>query len=149
MNPQQADTLVKNIDEAVRLVLFCVRKRLGHCESFPVTFSPQQVNALDAIIQASQTSSITMEHVHNLSYSIFSQEVETFEDVARSHPMVRFLAVFARRATGEGWRHLPDLSSALARLEWCIRTSVVYDACIHAAEYTNGRNGYVLFVRND
>ncbi len=144
MNPQQADTLVKNIDEGVKLILFVIRKRLGHCASYPLVLNAQHALAADAIIEASKTSTITMELVHSLVYGLFSEEVVSHEDLALNHPIERFLPLFARHHSGDGWRPLPDFSSALARLEWDARTAVVYDACLHGPEYSNGRNGYVF-----
>ncbi len=115
MNPQQADTLVKNIDEGVKLILFVIRKRLGHCASYPLVLNAQHALAADTIIEASKTSTITMELVHSLVYGLFSEEVVSHEDLALNHPIERFLPLFARHHSGDGWRPLPDFSSALAR----------------------------------
>ncbi|KLO16461.1 P-loop containing nucleoside triphosphate hydrolase protein [Schizopora paradoxa] len=140
-NPEQADTLAKNIEEGVKLVLFVTRKRMGHCASYPVPFSREQMVAIDSLILACRESAITMEHIHNVLFALVSNEILDSSDMLFSHVVERFLISFARKTTGKGWIRLPELSSMLARLQWCVRTCVLFDGHLHSSEYENGRNG--------
>lgn len=146
MNPQEDGTIKRNIDEGVKLVCFLIRKRMNMCPDYPVPMTEAQMNAADAIIQGIQSSSVTSLMIHQLLYSIFSEEVLDSSDIRFNHPMERFLILFSRKTSGDGWRNLHDLSSALVRLQWCIRTTIIYDAYIHEQEYHNKRNGSVFFM---
>lgn len=95
----------------------------------------------DELIAASRANAITTEHVHRAFYSLFNTEVVDSSTTIFNHIVERFLTIFARSDDGKGWRPLPELSSMLARLEWCIRTCVTYDIHLHGDEYENGRNG--------
>lgn len=140
-NPERDDTLAKNMQEGVKLVLFVMRKRMGHCDSFPVPFSREQMVAIDELIVAHREGAIQMEHIHRVVYSLMNNEIVDSPDVLFSHVVERFLVAFARKSDGKGWIRLSELSSMLARLQWCLRTCVLFDGHLHSSEYTNGRNG--------
>ncbi|KLO04060.1 hypothetical protein SCHPADRAFT_948022, partial [Schizopora paradoxa] len=145
MNPQEERTTVTYIDEAVKLVLFVIRKRLNYCPQFPVVFNEEQGAAADAIINSRRTNSlVTTTQIHTLIYALLTQEVVDVKDVRFNHPVERFLIAAGRDPSGVGWKKLHEFSSDLARLEWCARTVIIYDAELHAHEYPNGRNGAVI-----
>lgn len=140
-NPERDDTKAKNIQEGAKLLLFAIRKRLGFLPSFHVPFSEDQKLAVDELIVASQQSAITTDHIHRAFYSLVNSEIIDSPDGRYSHVIEGFLTIFARSDDAKGWKPLPEVSSMLARVEWCIRTSVVFDTHLCANDYPNGRNG--------
>ncbi|KLO03978.1 hypothetical protein SCHPADRAFT_948113 [Schizopora paradoxa] len=129
--------------ETSKLILFAVRKRRGSCESYKVTFSPSQAQAIDSVIEAAFSSSITWEVIHSFFKSIITHEVHDTDDPSLEHAFLRYLPLLARTRDGKGWRELKALGGSLDCLTWAVRVSVLFDALIYASTHKKGCEGFV------